>query len=58
LAKIEEEEIEPVYDDLYQGPGFFDVAWLWTKRVTLLAGLVAAGIVAANTWEIWLPRAA
>jgi hypothetical protein len=58
LAKIEEEEVEPVYDDLYEGPGFFDVAWLWTKRVTLLAGLVAAGIVAANTWEIWLPRAA
>ncbi|HKC11025.1 MAG TPA: hypothetical protein VKI41_03090 [Vicinamibacteria bacterium] len=58
LAKIEEEEVEPVYDDVYEGPGLFDVAWLWTKRVTLLAGLVAGGIVAANTWEVWLPRAA
>ncbi|HXB55927.1 MAG TPA: hypothetical protein VN461_14165 [Vicinamibacteria bacterium] len=58
LAKIEEEEVEPVYDDVFEGPGFFDVAWLWTKRATLLAGLVAGGIVAANTWEIWLPRAA
>jgi hypothetical protein len=58
LAKIDEKEMEPVYDDIYEGPGFFDVAWLWAKRVTLLAGLVAGGIIAANTWEIWLPRTA
>jgi hypothetical protein len=57
LAKIDEKEMEPVYDDMYDGPGFFDVAWLWTKRVTLLAGFVAGAVVAANSWELWLPRA-
>jgi hypothetical protein len=58
LAKIDEKELEPVYDDIYEGPGFFDVVWLWTKRATLLAGFVVGAVVAANTWEIWLPRAA
>jgi hypothetical protein len=62
LAKFDEKELEPVYDhiydDIYDGPGFFDVAWLWTKRAILLSGLVAGAVVAANTWEIWLPRAA
>jgi len=47
-------------EDIYQGEGesFFPVAWLWTKRIVLISGLLAGGIVAALRWETWFPKAA
>jgi hypothetical protein len=50
-----EEEGEP--EDLYQGNSVFSVVWLWVKRLVLIGGLVAGGVVAANTWPTWLPVA-
>jgi hypothetical protein len=50
-----------VPEDLYaaeEGPGFFDVAWLWTRRALALAVLVAAAAYAVLTWDVWSPTAA
>jgi len=57
LAKIDDSETERADHDIYEGPGFADVAWLWLKRIALIAGLVTAGVFAASTWESWLPAA-
>ena len=43
--------------DIYQEVRSFDVVWLWLKRITLITGLLVGGIVAASTWEAWLPAA-
>jgi hypothetical protein len=45
-------------EDIYEGEGVVHPAWLWTKRIVLTAGLVAGGVMAALTWETWLPQAA
>ena len=37
---------------------FLPVAWLWTKRVVLMTGLVAGGVYASLNWETWFPKAA
>jgi hypothetical protein len=50
-------------DDIYEGPEDYDgvsvlqVAWLWTRRLAVIAVLVAGGIVAARSWESWFPKA-
>lgn len=58
FAKTDDLESEREDDDIYQEASSVDVAWLWGKRVTLIAGLLAGGIAAAATWEAWLPKAA
>jgi hypothetical protein len=48
-------------EDLYEGEegeSLFHVAWIWTVRIVLLAGLVGGGVFAALTWETWFPKAA
>lgn len=57
LAKIDDAEDDPAGHDIYQETGSLDVAWLWLKRIALFAGLLTAGILAASTWESWLPAA-
>ncbi len=63
LAEVPEPETwGEVYDgdDGEAGPGFrafVSVAWLWTKRVVLLALLVGGGALAAMTWRSWFPKA-
>ena len=58
LAKIDDDaEAEQAGYDIYQETRSYDFLWLWLKRITLIAGLVAGGIVAASTWEVWLPEA-
>jgi hypothetical protein len=57
LAKIDDSEGEQGGHDIYQEVRSLDVVWLWLKRITLIAGLLVAGIVAASTWETWLPAA-
>jgi hypothetical protein len=45
-------------EELYEGGsagGVFGLVWLWAKRLVLIAGLVAAAVVAVNTWPTWLP---
>jgi hypothetical protein len=53
LAAQADEEEEP--EEVYEGDSVVSVAWLWIKRVVLVGGLVAGGVVAANTWQTWLP---
>ncbi len=55
LAVIDDPK-EP--EDVYEGESVVHHAWLWTKRIVLIAGLVAGGVMAALTWETWLPQAA
>jgi hypothetical protein len=57
LAKIDDSEAEREGHDIYQETRSFDMIWLWLKRVTLIAALLAGGVVAASTWEVWLPTA-
>lgn len=57
FAKTDDVEDERAGHDVYQEARSFDVVWLWLKRITLLAGLLVAGVVAASTWETWLPAA-
>jgi hypothetical protein len=58
LAKIDDDsEAERAGHDLYQEARSYDLVWLWSKRIILMTGLVAGGIVAASTWEVWLPAA-
>ena len=52
------EEEEPEDQDLYEGEyegGVLSVAWLWVRRLVLIAGFGVAGVVAFNTWPTWLP---
>jgi len=56
--KADDSESERVDDDIYEGGASFGVAWLWVKRASLIAVLLAGGIVAAGTWETWVPVAA
>jgi hypothetical protein len=53
----EREEVADIFE-AEDGESFFPIAWLWTKRVVLLAALVAAGVYASLTWETWFPMAA
>jgi hypothetical protein len=58
LAKIDDDaEAEQAGHDMYQEARSYDFLWLWLKRITLIAGLVAGGVLAASTWEVWLPEA-
>ncbi len=45
--------------DVYagEGEGLLPVAWRWTKRIVLMSGLVAGGLLAALTWDTWSPKA-
>jgi hypothetical protein len=55
LAAAEEEsELADLYEG-ETGEGIFSVAWLWVKRLVLIAGFAVAGIVAVSTWRTWLP---
>ena len=56
--KADDSESERVDHDVYEGSASLGVAWLWLKRAALIAGLLAGGIVAAGTWETWVPAAA
>jgi len=50
-----------VVEDVYGGDeteSLVPVAWLWTKRLALAAGLLAGATLAALTFETWSPRAA
>jgi hypothetical protein len=50
-----------VVKDVYEGvqsEAFIPVAWLWAKRLTLGAALLAGATVAAMTFESWSPKAA
>jgi hypothetical protein len=56
--RAEEEEEEEEVQDLYEGDyeeGVLSVAWLWMRRLVLIAGFAVAGVVAFNTWPTWLP---
>lgn len=46
---------EPEAEEFYEGPGVLSVAWLWLRRLVLIGALVVGGLVAANTWQTWLP---
>jgi hypothetical protein len=54
LAHTPEPEVE---EDVYGGEQPFSSLWLWVKRLVLVTALVAGGILAAITWESWLPKA-
>ncbi len=57
LAEIHEpEEVEHIYEG--RAESLFPTAWLWTKRIVLITGLVAGVIVAGRTWGNWFPKAA
>jgi hypothetical protein len=56
--KADDSESERVDHDVYEGSASLGVAWLWLKRAALIAGFLAGGIVAAGTWETWVPVAA
>jgi hypothetical protein len=48
-------------EDLYEGEAAesrFSAAWLWTKRIVLVAGVVGGGVLATLSWRTWFPRAA
>jgi hypothetical protein len=47
-------EDDEIYDD---GPGAVGIAWMWTQRLVLVAGLAVGGYFAATTWQVWLPKA-
>jgi hypothetical protein len=56
--RLAPEEEEPEVADLYEGDyeqGPLAVAWLWMRRLVLIAGFAVAGVVAFNTWPTWLP---
>jgi hypothetical protein len=55
LADLDEPEVA---GDLYEDDRLGRTAWLWTKRVVVITGVLAGGIFAALTWETWLPKAA
>jgi len=56
--KPDDSESDRVDHDIYEESGSLGVAWLWVKRATLIAGLLAGGIVAGGTWGTWGPAAA
>jgi hypothetical protein len=52
----------PEEGDVYEGEeagwSILPVVWAWTKRIVLLGGLAAAGVLVALNWDTWFPRAA
>ena len=52
-------EIDETRDtgDVYEGDSAAGAAWLWARRVVLVAALAAGVVFAATTWRDWLPRA-
>src|SRR3990170_2163846 len=57
FAEVHEpRDVEDVYED-EGGESLFHTAWLWTKRIVVMTALVMGGILAALTWETWLPKA-
>jgi hypothetical protein len=50
-------------EDIYEGnedlPGVnvVRVAWLWTRRLVLIAVLAAGAVFAVQNWESWFPKA-
>jgi len=47
-----------VYDgEVYEEAGAGSVVRRWVIRLVVLGGLAAGGVVAANTWRVWLPKA-
>jgi hypothetical protein len=55
LAELNEPSVA---QDVYEGESVSRTAWLWTKRVVVITGLLAGGIFASVTRETWLPKAA
>jgi hypothetical protein len=53
----ESRDAEDVYE-AEEGESLFHAAWLWTKRIVVMTGLVTGGVLAALTWEAWFPKAA
>jgi hypothetical protein len=60
LAPIHEpKEREEVYDgaDDYDRVSLVHTAWLWAKRLVIVAALVAGGTWAVLSWDTWRPGA-
>jgi len=62
-VRLKEGNEPPEDGDVYDGEGrgagsVLPVAWAWTKRIVLLGGLVAAGVLVVLHWDAWFPRAA
>jgi hypothetical protein len=55
LKELHEPEPE---EEVYEGEGFVTVAARWAKRAVVVAGLTGGVVVAALTWESWVPEAA
>jgi len=53
--RLAPDDDEPEDEELYDEPGVLSVAWLWLRRLVLVGALVVGGVVAANTWQTWLP---
>jgi hypothetical protein len=47
-----------VYEGEEEGWSVLSVVWVWTKRLALLGGLAATGVLVALNWDTWFPRAA
>jgi hypothetical protein len=60
--RLAEGHAEPEEADVYEGDeagwSVLPVVWVWTKRLVLLGGLAAAGVLVALNWDTWFPRAA
>jgi hypothetical protein len=57
FADTHDVESERVEEDAYQETRWSGIAWRWLKRIVLVGGLAAGGIIAARTFETWWPRA-
>ena len=53
--RLAPDDDEPEDEELYDEPGVLSVAWLWLRRLVLVGALVVGAVVAANTWQTWLP---
>jgi hypothetical protein len=54
LADVDEPQAT---SEVYEGDRWIHIAWRWTKRIVVVGGILAGGMFAALTWEIWVPKA-
>jgi hypothetical protein len=47
-----------VFDGEVETWSVLPFAWMWTKRIVLVGGVVTVGVLAALNWETWFPRTA